>query len=137
MNAIDTNVLFYAMDPSQPAKSAVASHLLATLQEWEIAWQVYCELANGLRKLEKLGAERAACRSFLSELRSSARIFMPTVNCVERALDLQDRFSLSFWDANLVAACLEEKADFLFSEDITGYAKIDGLELRNPFEVKG
>lgn len=137
MNAVDTNILFYTMDPQQPAKAGVALQLLATLQDWVIPWQVYCELANGLRKLEALGADRQNCRSMLAALRNEKRIFMPTEATVERALALQDRFSLSFWDANLVAACLENKMSFLFSEDITGYANIDGLTLSNPFVVKG
>jgi predicted nucleic acid-binding protein len=137
MNAVDTNVIFYTMDPQQPAKAAVALQLLATLENWFVPWQVYCELTNGIRKLEKLGADRDGCRKVLTNLRQKSRIFMPTEGTVERAWHLQERYSLSFWDANLVAACLEQKMSFLYSEDITGYPHIDGLELHNPFVVKG
>ena len=45
-----------------------------------------------------------------------------------------NRFSLSHWDAMIVAACLEAKVERLFTEDF-GYLNIDGLEIINPFKT--
>lgn len=64
-------------------------------------------------------------------------ILLPTLPVLERALDLQERFSLSFWDANLIAACLESGVQTLYSEDITGYPNIQGLAFVNPFVQTG
>jgi predicted nucleic acid-binding protein len=37
-------------------------------------------------------------------------------------------YSLSFWDALLIAACLEAGARALYSENFSGYDEIDGLK---------
>jgi predicted nucleic acid-binding protein len=51
----------------------------------------------------------------------------------DRAVDLMTRYSLSFWDAMIVAACAEAGVMRLYSEDITGYLSLEGVELVNPF----
>lgn len=52
---------------------------------------------------------------------------------MDRALALMSRHSLSVWDAMIVAACAEAGVTRLYSEDITGYPALDGVELVNPF----
>ena len=52
---------------------------------------------------------------------------------VYRASNLLGRFSLSFWDAKLIAAACEARLQTLYSEDLTAYPEIDGLTLVNPF----
>jgi len=44
------------------------------------------------------------------------------------------RYSLSFWDALIIAACLEADVTRLYSEDFDAYPRIDGLEIVNPFQ---
>src|SRR5688500_9572271 len=59
MNAVDTNVLVYALDASEPAKQAKAQNLLARLisspEDTVLLWQVANELLNCLRKWEAAG----------------------------------------------------------------------------------
>ena len=43
------------------------------------------------------------------------------------------KFSLSFWDALILAACLENGVERFYSEDFDAYRKVNGLELVNPF----
>ena len=45
------------------------------------------------------------------------------------------RYSLSIWDAMIVAACLEGGVTRLYTEDFGGYLRIDGLEIVNPFKT--
>ena len=42
-------------------------------------------------------------------------------------------FILSFWDALILAACLEGGVDRLYTEDFDAYPKVNGLEVINPF----
>ena len=51
----------------------------------------------------------------------------------ERAEALRAGFSLSFWDALLVAAWLDAGVARLYSEDMQAGSRIDGLEIVNPF----
>ena len=44
------------------------------------------------------------------------------------------KYSLSFWDALLVAACLEAGVTRLYTEDFGAYPRIDGLEIIDPFK---
>lgn len=45
-----------------------------------------------------------------------------------------DSYSLSFWDAMILAACLESGVTRLYSEDFGAYQQVDGLEIVNPFK---
>ena len=52
---------------------------------------------------------------------------------LDRGLDLSERYSLSYWDSMIVAACLEAQVDTLYTEDMGAPAVYDGLQLVNPF----
>ena len=133
MIALDSNVVIYALDPRETVRKHIAQRLLAETADLVLPWQVLCEVACNLRKLEGRGLGRAEGRRHLRDLRARLPVLLPQAVFVERTLDLQDRYGLSFWDANLVAACLEGAVKTLYSEDITGYPQIEGLTLVNPF----
>lgn len=44
-------------------------------------------------------------------------------------------YSLSFWDAMIIAACLDAGVPRLYSEDFDAYAQVDGLQIVNPFKT--
>jgi predicted nucleic acid-binding protein len=48
---------------------------------------------------------------------------------------LVSNYSLSFWDAMVIAACLEAGVTRLFSEDFDAYVHVDGLQIVNPFKT--
>lgn len=50
-----------------------------------------------------------------------------------RAEELMRRYSLSSWDALLVAACLEAGVTRLYTEDFDDSVRAEGLEVINPF----
>ena len=43
------------------------------------------------------------------------------------------KYSLSFWDALIIAACLDNGVKRLYSEDFDAYQYVNGLEVVNPF----
>ncbi len=49
------------------------------------------------------------------------------------AWDLEDRFSLSWWDSLVVATAVELGCDHLLSEDLRDGQRFDGLVGKNPF----
>jgi hypothetical protein len=55
MNAVDTNVLFYAHDSRDPNKQKIAAELIASLNDGALLWQVACEYLWASRKLEAVG----------------------------------------------------------------------------------
>ncbi|MDP3001120.1 MAG: hypothetical protein Q8N47_26800 [Bryobacterales bacterium] len=58
----------------------------------------------------------------------------PDWNALDLAGRLQQRFSLSFWDALLIATGVQAGARRLYSEDFGGCRTIESLEIVNPFE---
>ncbi|MEJ7714025.1 MAG: PIN domain-containing protein [Pyrinomonadaceae bacterium] len=58
---------------------------------------------------------------------------VPSWEVAEHAEELLTRYNLSFWDAMIVAACLESGVARLYSEDFDNSAAATGLEIINPF----
>ena len=56
-----------------------------------------------------------------------------TVETHERALDLAERFHLSFYDALIVASASLAGCTALYSEDMQDGQTIAGVTIRNPF----
>ncbi len=94
-----------------------------------------CEYQSASRKLEPFGYSRAAAWADIRDLRRAWTLVLPAWGLVDRVEALQSSYSLSFWDAMVIAASLEGGVDRLYSEDFSAYPRVDGLEIVNPFQV--
>ncbi len=130
---VDTNVLVYQFDASEPVKQALAANWLQrvwTEGSGRISTQVLQEFYNTVtRKLSApLGRDdaRRAVRH-LSE--------WPTVALdgamLEDAFRIEDRYGLSWWDSLIVAAAQAAGCRYLLTEDLHHGQDIDGLEVVN------
>ncbi|MFL6216242.1 MAG: PIN domain-containing protein [Blastocatellia bacterium] len=135
MNAVDTNILVYAHDPRDPAKRTAAMALLDSLIDGVLLWQVACEFLWVSRKLEPHGYTQAQAGSEIKRLRRVWATLIPDWQVQDRAEILRTKYSLSFWDALIVAACLEGSVARLYSEDFDAYSQIESLALINPFKT--
>ncbi|MGD9855323.1 MAG: PIN domain-containing protein [Planctomycetaceae bacterium] len=133
MNAVDTNVLIYAHDPRDPAKHSTADALIQSVPDGVLLWQVACEYLAASRKLAPLGYDSQAAWQDIIDLRTVWTSILPSWSVHDASRDLMDRFSLSFWDALIIAACLDADVERLYSEDFDAYSDVDGLEIVNPF----
>jgi predicted nucleic acid-binding protein len=133
MTAVDTNVLFYARDPRDGRKQQIAIELIASLVDGALLWQVACEYLSASRKLEPFGYVPGHAVADILELRQGWTSLLPDWVALDRAERLRRSHSLSFWDSLLIAGCLEGGVRTLYSEDFDAYARIDSLELVNPF----
>jgi predicted nucleic acid-binding protein len=98
-----------------------------------LLWQVANEYVAASRKLKPFGYNREQAFQDINSWRKVWTTKLPTWAVMDRAEDLGKRFSLSFWDAMIIAACLESGIVTLYSEDFDAYSQIDGLQLINPF----
>jgi predicted nucleic acid-binding protein len=137
MNAVDTNVFVYSLDVHEPAKQAKAKTLLAGLVGAQpgaiLLWQVAGELLSVLANWETKG--RVSRPHVEASFRAVLALFplaVPGPQVLARYFDLRSRFSLSHWDAMLLAACLEAGVTTLFSEDLDAGTDYDGLRVVNP-----
>jgi predicted nucleic acid-binding protein len=107
MNAVDTNVLFYAHDPRDARKQAIAGSLVEDLDDGALLWQVACEFLSVSRKLEPFGYSPNRAWQDIQDLASVWKIVLPTWNTLVHSQILCQRYSLSHWDALLLSACRE------------------------------
>jgi predicted nucleic acid-binding protein len=138
MNAVDTNVLVYRLDRSEPVKRAQARDLIRRLVSGTeltvLPWQVLGELVRQLRywqDCEQLSRE--AFLRYTSVFRQLFPVVMPTESVLDNAIKLTGQYSLSHWDAMLLGACLEVGVEILYTEDMGAPATYDTIQLVNPF----
>lgn len=133
MNAIDTNILIYTHDPRDARKQQIAQDLIASLADGVLLWQVACEYIAASRKLVPLGYDQKQAWQDLSDLMRIWIPVSPTWQIMTGAELLLSQYNLSFWDAMIVAACLEAGVTHLYSEDFDNSAASTGLTVINPF----
>ncbi len=133
MIAVDTNILLYVHDPRDVRKQTIATELLSSLESPALLWQVACEYVAAARKLAPFGLTVAAALDNVRTLRRVWTCCAATWDVLDEAERLIARYSLSFWDATIVASCLVYGIEKLYSEDFSGYATIEGLQIVDPF----
>ena len=121
MNALDTNILLYAHGPRDATKQTIAVSLIQSLTDGALLWQVACEYLAASRKLEPFGYNRLRAWQDIQDLRRVWTIILPSWDVLDRAEKLMNAYSLSFWDAMIIAACLEGGVNRLYSEDFDAY----------------
>lgn len=133
MTALDTNVLIYACDKADARKQQIALDLIATATDGVLLWQVACEFVAASRKLSGQGFTPANAWDRLTDFVQVLRLVVPSPAIFARARELHLQRSVSFWDALILAACLEAGAQTLYSEDIPGFEAFGSLRIVNPF----
>jgi predicted nucleic acid-binding protein len=133
MIALDTNVLIYCCDKRDLRRQQTAIELVAATTDAVLPWQVACEFIAATRKLADQGFTPAHAWQRLAEFLALFSLIQPTHAVLERARDLHLQQRWAFWDAMLVSACIETGVSRLYSEDLPGRTRIDGLDIVNPF----
>jgi predicted nucleic acid-binding protein len=133
MIALDTNILIYCCDKRDLRRQQTALELVAATTDAVLPWQVACEFIAATRKLADQGFTPAHAWQRLAEFLALFPLIQPTSAVLERARKLHLHQSWAFWDAMLVGACLESGVSRLYSEDLPGRTRIDGLDIVNPF----
>lgn len=138
MIAIDTNVLIYSIDAHEPLKCSKARALIRQMrgarQSVIIPWQVSAEFLRYLHSLQdRQVIDRAALERIFWAYFRLFPVILPTLEVMDRAMDLTARFSLSHWDSLLIGACIEAGVTQLHTEDMGAPRTIGTIQLLNPF----
>lgn len=134
---VDTNVLVYARDASEPEKQARAREWMQHL--WEkgsgrLSLQVLEEFYVTTTRKLKPGLKREDARADVLDLLAWRPVLVDG-DVVEAAWSIEDRFRLSFWDALVVAAAHRAGCGHLLTEDLQNGADFDGVRVVDPFSV--
>jgi predicted nucleic acid-binding protein len=130
---VDSNVLVYWVDGSDPVKQQRASLWVEELwkgRSGRISFQVLQEFfyAATKKKPEIVEKIRAEVRHLLAWHPISVD---PAL--LELAWKIQDRYHFAFWDALIVAAAKAASCRWLLTEDLQSGQNLDGIVVVNPF----
>lgn len=100
-----------------------------------ISVQVLNEFANAARR--KLNWSWEEIDAFLSMVRGLVEVVPLTVESHDTGLALSERYGISVYDGQIVAAALLADCDTLWSEDMhDGLLVADQLRIQNPFVTR-
>ena len=131
---VDTNILVYAHDLSSGDCHAKASAVIESLWEagtgvisTQVLQEFYVTVTRKIKNPLKSAEAREIIRNYLA--------WPVQVNDPEttiRASGIEEKNSLSFWDALIVAAALRLQAKKIISEDLNHGQIIEGILIENP-----
>ena len=133
MIALDTNVLIYACDKADLKRQKMALDLISSASDGVLRWQVACEFVAASRKLRSQGFTMVDAWDRLADYMGIFPLILPAAGALERARILHAEEGWSFWDAMILASCLECGVTRLNSEDVPGRVVREPLEIVNPF----
>jgi len=131
---IDTNILVYAHDRSAGAKHRRAQMLIQKL--WEsgegaLSTQVLQELCVNLRRKASHPLSSEELRRIIQDY-CTWEVVTNTPQSVVRALEIEQRYRTSFWDALILDAAESCGASILYSEDMAAGQRYGTLQVVNP-----
>jgi predicted nucleic acid-binding protein len=138
---VDTNVVVYAYDPTDPTKHARARALLAELSNSGLlvfsaeVLNEFCAVMLRPGKTHTLTPHQASVR--LSNLAATGDVVPLTAQMTLLAMDAVARHGLSFWDALIWAAARESDIHLIYTEDFQHGREVDGVRFLNPFVPGG
>lgn len=132
---VDTNILVYAHDRTAGFKHELALSLVADL--WDkgdgvISTQVLQELCVNLRRKSAHPPSAKEIQQLVQDY-LSWEVVINAPDAIPRALELESRYRISFWDALIVQAAEQAGATVLYSEDLSAGQKYAGVQVVNPF----
>ena len=132
---VDTNVLVYRHDSADAAKQTRAESWITCIVELRagrLSFQVLQELyATLTRKLQpKLARQEARD---IVDLLASWNPLAIDLPLIKQAWDLQDRYSLPWWDALIVAAAQAGECRLLLTEDLQHGQRFGRVRVIDPF----
>jgi predicted nucleic acid-binding protein len=131
---LDTSVVVYAYDDSNPRKQEVARGLLkgAVVGKIVISTQVLGEFASTMLHKVSPPATADAVMKGLDAL-ATIRLVVPDAELVRRAVEARAAYGIHFYDGMIVAAAERAGCGRIWSEDLNAGQKYFGVTVANPF----
>ena len=135
---LDTNILVYAHDASQGDKHVRARALLDEL--WSsrlgvLSTQILQEFAFNLRRRMSPPVSAAETKNWVTEY-LAWEVVVNTPNSILLALETEERYEISFWDALVVQAAQAAGVDTIYSEDLSDGQAYGSVRVINPFKSR-
>ncbi|MGB9814160.1 MAG: PIN domain-containing protein [Thermovenabulum sp.] len=132
---VDTNVLVYAHDASAGRKHEIAKELLKELWDTRkgcLSTQVLQEFYVTITKKVKKPLSPLQASQIISDL-GFWKLDMPDVGDILEAIQISQRYMISFWDSLIICSAINLDCDVIWSEDLNPGQYFDKIKVVNPF----
>jgi predicted nucleic acid-binding protein len=135
MHFVDTNVLVYARDTTEPAKQERARDVMRRL--WQsgtgrLSHQVLQEFYVTVTRKLKPGLPPDEAMNEVRDLFAWNPV-APSEDLFENAWEIEARWQLSWWDSLIAASAWRAGCSTLLSEDLQDGLQLGSLRVLNPF----
>jgi len=129
----DTNVLLYMYSRADLAKQARAKELFAScagriLLSTQVVQEFY---VAGIRKL---GLPRRKVQEAAAALLELPLVIVSPEQILS-GIRMEERYTISFWDALILAAAESGGAEIVYTEDLNDGQRYGAVTVRNPFST--
>ncbi len=136
---IDSNLLSYVFDESEPEKRKICKELVAECWQGKRKYAVSVQNLSEFyvvvtKKIQHPIPEKVAKKfvELITDFQSWA-VLNVTPQAVKSAIDISIKYNIHYWDALLVATMQENKVLRIYTED-SGFNKIPWVKAINPFD---
>ncbi len=134
---VDTNILVYAHDSGAGIRNQIAKALVERLwleHSGVLSTQVLQEFYVNVRRKASNPIEPAEVRSLIEDY-LRWEVVVNDGSTILGALEIEQRFKVSFWDALILQAANTARVATVYSEDLSHGQSYHGVEVVNPFKV--
>ena len=134
---VDTNVLVYDCDSTEPQKQKRARAWMAYLwggRNGRLSFQVLQEFYSTVTQKLDPGLEPGLARRNVRLLFSWQPVQIDS-RVIDSAWEFQDRFHLSWWDSLIVSAAAVSGCRYLLTEDFKEGQEFGEIKVINPFRI--
>lgn len=135
---LDTNILIYPWDESDPYKKQVSSNFLTHINKRNepiISTQTLGEFFNVAYR--KLGFSKDDAIIEVQRIASIYPVYEITKENVFHAMQISKTTQFSYWDSLIIAMAIDTDCSVLYSEDLNPCQQIEGVRIINPFTSEG
>ena len=129
---LDTNVLVYAFDQTQPKKRERARDLLDPKRDWAISWQVVQEFSSVALHRFAEPVNPNFLENFLELVRLPKCLVMPSQSLYTAAISLHRKTQYRFYDSSIATAAVESVASALWTGDLQAGRPSTRVQIENP-----
>jgi len=132
---VDTNILVYAHDTETGTRHERAREAIEEL--WHsgqgvVSTQVLQEFFVNVRSKTKRPPSLQDAKRIIQDY-LTWEVVVNDGPAIVRAIEIEERYQVSFWDAMILQSAETAGVDVLLSEDLSHGQQYGGVQVRNPF----
>ena len=137
MRFLDSNVVIYSCDTTDPRKHKIAAQLLVEViqrGDGAVSTQVCGEFFNAAVTKRKI-MTAAEVQRVIQRMESGMQVSEIDLHLVRDAIAIHERYQLRYWDALIIATAKRMQCTEVLSEDMSDGQDYGGVVVRNPFKL--